>query len=84
MRVAQPDGCGDGSGSPQAEGNVGYLLGRGGGDTGLHPQPLAHQGTQRDDIVQGLAWAQASGLSPIGLRLPRVHQGAWPRWQARR
>jgi transposase InsO family protein len=25
--------------------------GRGGGDSGLHPQPLVHQGTQRDDTV---------------------------------
>jgi hypothetical protein len=50
-RAAQPDGCGDGLGSPQAEGNVGCLLGRGGGDSGLHPQPLAHQGTQRDNTI---------------------------------
>ena len=50
-RAAQPDGCGDGSGSPQAEGNADCLLGRDDGDNGLHPQPLAHQGTQWDDVV---------------------------------
>jgi hypothetical protein len=71
-RAAQLDGCGDGSGPPQAEGNACCLLGRGGGDGCLHPQPLAHQGTQRQDAVRGLAWAQAGGLSPTGLRLPRV------------
>jgi hypothetical protein len=44
-RAAQPDGCGDGSCPPQAEGNVCCLLGRGGGDGCLHPQSLAHQGS---------------------------------------
>jgi hypothetical protein len=75
-RVVQPDGCGDGSGPHQAEGNACCLLGRGGGDGRLHPQPLAHQGSQRQYVVQGLAWAQADGLSPTGLRLPRIRQGA--------
>jgi hypothetical protein len=35
--------------------------------TVLHSQPLAHQGTQWDDIVRGLAWVQDGGLSPTGL-----------------
>jgi hypothetical protein len=56
----QPDGCGDGSGPPQAVGNACYLLGRGGSDGCLHLQPLAHQGSQRQDAVRGLAWAQAA------------------------
>jgi hypothetical protein len=34
---SQPDGCEDGSDPPQAEENAGYLLGRGGGDSCLHP-----------------------------------------------
>jgi transposase InsO family protein len=34
--------------------------------------------------VRGLAWAQAGGLSHMGLRLPRIRQGAWPHRQARR
>jgi hypothetical protein len=82
-RAVQPDSCGDGSDPPQAEGNAGCLLGRCGGDGYLHPQPLAHQGSQRQDIVRGLAWVQADGLSPTGLWLPRIHQGAWPHRQAR-
>jgi hypothetical protein len=69
---------------PQAEGNAGCLLGRGGGDGCLHPQPLTHQGSQRQDAVRGLAWAQADGISPTGLRLPHVRHGAWPHRQARR
>jgi transposase InsO family protein len=60
------------------EGNVGCLLGRGSGDGCLHAQPLVHQGSQRQDAVQSLTWVQVGGLSPMGLRLPRVRQGAWP------
>src|SRR6185312_918828 len=56
-RAAQPDGCGDGPGPPQAEGVAGCLLGRGGGDGRLHPQPLAHQGTRRvDGMTPYEAW----------------------------
>jgi hypothetical protein len=73
-RAAQSDDCGDGSGPPQAEGNA----------CCLHPQPLAHQGSQRQDVVRGLAWVQADGLSPTGLQLPRIRQGSWPHWQAQR
>jgi hypothetical protein len=80
----QQDGCVDGSGPPQAEGNVCYLLGRGGGDCCVHPQPLTQQGSQWQDVVRGLAWVQADGLSPMSLRLPRVRQGAWPHREARR
>ena len=42
---------GDGSGPPQAEGGASFVLGRGGGDGRLHPQPLAHQGSRRHDAV---------------------------------
>ena len=75
-RAAQPDGCGDGSGPSQAEGDAGCLLGRGSGVGRLHPQPLVYQGAQRQDVVRGLAWAQAGGLPLAGLRLPRVRQEA--------
>jgi hypothetical protein len=50
----------------------------------VYRQPLSHQGSQRQDVVRGLAWAQAGSLSPMGLRLPRVRQGAWSHWQAQR
>jgi transposase InsO family protein len=60
------------------------LLGSGDGDGCQHPQPLAHQGSQRQDVVRGLAWVKADSLSPTGLRLPHVHQGAWAHRQARR
>jgi hypothetical protein len=49
--------------------------GRGGGDSGLHPQPLVHQGAQRNDDVRGLPWAQVDGLSPTGLRLSAFTKG---------
>jgi hypothetical protein len=52
--------------------------GRGSGDGYLHPQPLAHQDSQWQDVVRGLAWVKASSLSPTGLQLPHVRQGAWP------
>jgi hypothetical protein len=51
----KPYGCGDGPGPPQAEGDVDYLLGRGRGDSRLHPQPLAYQGARGQDTVRGLA-----------------------------
>jgi hypothetical protein len=80
--AVQPDGCEDGSGPSQAEGNVGCLLRRCGDDGCLHPQPLAHQGSQQQDVVRGLAWAQVSDLSPTSLRLPHIHQEAWSHRQA--
>jgi hypothetical protein len=49
--TVQQDGCGDGSGPPQAEGNAGCLVGRCGDDGCLHHQPLAHQGSQWQDVV---------------------------------
>jgi hypothetical protein len=50
-QAAQPDGCGDGSGPPQAEGNVDCVLRRGGGDSCLNSQPLVHQGYQSQDAL---------------------------------